>query len=264
MIIEDLKTEDEPLFCVCLEDWSDELKEAGDHKARWCSAMKDKGLRVKVARDDQGVIGGMIQYLPIEWSPAEGADLYMILCIWVHGYDKGRGNFQKKGMGRALLRAAEEDVIMLGGKGMVAWGLMLPIWMRASWFKRQGYKKVDRVDIQSLLWKPFTVDALPPRWIKRKKIPEAVPGAVQVSAFVSGWCPAQNMAFERAKRAAAELGDRVKVVQYDSMDRAVVDEWGMMDALFIDRKEVRTGPPPPYDTIKRAVEKRLKKLGPPG
>lgn len=260
MIIEDLKPEDEPLFCLCLEDWSEELKEAGDHKARWCAVMKERGFRAKIARDDQGVIGGMIQYVPIEWSAAEGEDLYMVLCIWVHGYDRGRGNFQKRGMGRALLRAAEEDVIMLGGKGLAAWGLMLPFWMRASWFKKQGYQKADRMDMMSLLWKPFTDDARPPRWIRRKKEPQPVPGVVQISAFINGWCPAQNMAFERAKRAAAELGDQVRVIQYDTLDPATIEEWGIMDALFIDRKEVRLGPPPPYETIKRTVEKRLKKI----
>ena len=30
-----LSPEHEHLYCVCLEDWSDELKEGGDHKAKW-------------------------------------------------------------------------------------------------------------------------------------------------------------------------------------------------------------------------------------
>ncbi len=261
MVIEDLKPEDEGLFCLCLEDWSDELREAGDHKARWCSAMKDKGLRVKVARDDQGVIGGMIQYVPIEWSPAEGHDLYMILCIWVHGHKEGRGNFQKRGMGRALLAAAEEDVRALGAKGLVAWGLGIPVWMRASWFKKRGYVKADRVGgFQMLLWKPFTSDAKIPRWIRRKKTPDISPGKVQVSAFVNGWCPAQNIAVERAKRAAAELGDQVVYIEYDTFDRDSVNEWGIVDALYVNQKEIRTGPPPSYETIKKTIAKQMRKL----
>jgi hypothetical protein len=33
---------------------------------------------------------------------------------------------------------------------MVAWGMMIPVFMRASWFKTHGYKKADRdgVDVQ--------------------------------------------------------------------------------------------------------------------
>ncbi len=65
-------------------------------------------------------------------------------CIWVHGYAKGRGNFQKRGMGKALLRAAEEDVRQLGGKGFVVWGLSCRSSCGLSWFRRQGYRRVDR------------------------------------------------------------------------------------------------------------------------
>ncbi|UCG68991.1 MAG: hypothetical protein JSV09_14585 [Thermoplasmata archaeon] len=94
MEVIDLSKEHEQLFFLCLEDWSDEMKESGTHKEVWYYKMKDSGLRVKLAKDDKGEIGGMIQYLPIEHSPAEGSDLYFVLCIWVHGYEEGRGNFQ--------------------------------------------------------------------------------------------------------------------------------------------------------------------------
>jgi len=106
MKIIDLNNNYVDLFCLCLEDWSDEMKEAGDHKKVWYEKMKGMGLRVKLAIDDSGNAGGMIQYVPIEESFIEGNDLYFITCIWVHGYKKGRGNFQKKGMGKALLQAA--------------------------------------------------------------------------------------------------------------------------------------------------------------
>ena len=81
MKIIDLTPDHEQLFFVCLEDWSEEMREAGDHKEHWFSLMKDRGLRVKLAEDDNGEIGGMIQYLPIELSPAEGNDLNLIHCI---------------------------------------------------------------------------------------------------------------------------------------------------------------------------------------
>ena len=51
---------------LCLEDWSDEIKEAGDHKKNWYAQMKDKGLAVKLALTDDDKVCGMIQYLPIE------------------------------------------------------------------------------------------------------------------------------------------------------------------------------------------------------
>jgi len=248
------------LYFACLEDWSDEMKDAGDHKEKWYAQMKDRGLRVKLAQDERGVVGGMIQYIPVETSFAEGSDLYFINCIWVHGYKEGRGNFQKRGMGKALLRAAEEDARALGAKGITAWGLSMPIWMKASWFRKHGYKKVDKQGMQVLLWKPFDDSGSPPRWIKQQKSPETTPGKVTVTGFINGWCPAQNMVFERAKRAAAELGDRVVFRGINTFDRDTFLEWGIADALYIDGKEVRTGPPPSYQKIRKAIAKRVRKL----
>ena len=176
MKVIDLSEENMDLYFLCLEDWSDEIKEAGNHKECWYNKMKDNGLRVKLGLDDNGKVGGMIQYLPIEHSFVDGKDLYFITCIWVHGYKKGRGNFQKKGMGKALLQAAEDDTKIRNGKGIAAWGIPMPFWMKASWFKKQGYTKVDKLGIFDpvLLWKPFAEDAVPPKWIKRKKKPEKI------------------------------------------------------------------------------------------
>jgi GNAT superfamily N-acetyltransferase len=262
MEIIDLADEYKQLYFVCLEDWSEEMKEAGDHKKNWYNKMKNKGLRVKLALDNRGEVGGMIQYTPIEHSPAEGKDLYFINCIWVHGHKQGRGNFQKRGMGKALLQAAESDAKDMGAKGIVAWGIPLPFWMKASWFKKQGYTKVDKQGFLGgvLLWKPFTTDAVPPKWIRQKKKPETMPGKVMVTALLNGWCPAQNLTFERAKRAASEFGDKVVLQEIDTFDRRRFLEWGIADALFIDHKQMRTGPPPSYERIKKTIAKGVKKL----
>ncbi|MGZ5453047.1 MAG: hypothetical protein ACXW2R_02365 [Candidatus Aminicenantales bacterium] len=96
MQIISLSPEHEHEYCVCLEDWSDEVKEGGDHKANWLAKMAAKGLRVKLALDEKGQVGGMIQYVPIEESFVEGQGLYFIHCIWVHGHKQGRGNFQNE------------------------------------------------------------------------------------------------------------------------------------------------------------------------
>lgn len=217
---------------------------------------------MKLALDDEGNVGGMIQYMPIEHSIVEGKDLYFIYCIWVHGHKKGRGNFQKRGMGKALLQAAEEDVKALGAKGIAAWGISLPFWMKASWFKKHGYKKVDKEKIQVLMWKPFTDDAVPPKWIRRIKSPSIAENKVTVTAFKNGWCPAMNLTFERAKRASAEPEFSNKVIfnEIDTFDKSTFNEWGISDAVYIDNKEVRTGPPPSYDKIKKLIKKRVKRL----
>jgi GNAT superfamily N-acetyltransferase len=260
MEVVDLTEEQENLFLCCLEDWSDEAKEAGPRRGAWYNTMKEKGLRVKLAKDDKGVVGGMIQYMPIERAWVSGHDLFFVMCVWVHGHKEGRGNLQGKGMGKALLKAAEEDARALGAKGMAAWGLTMPIWMKASWFKRRGYKRVDKDGMAALMWKPFTPDAVPPQWITERKRPRPVPGRVTVTSFVNGWCMAQNLVYERAKRAVAEFGDKVELKEIDTSDPDVMNEWGIVDGLFVDGKQVRTGPPPSYEKIRKLIAKRVKRL----
>jgi len=261
MEILSLPDEHKQLFFCCLEDWSEEAtKEAGNRRESWYEKMKAQGLRVLLAKDDRGEVGGMIQYVPIEHSVVDGKDLYFIYCIWVHGHKQGRGDFRKRGMGKALLHAAEKDAQELGAKGIAAWGLWLPFWMRASWFSKQGYVKADRRGVAVLLWKPFVAGATPPRWYRNERKPQPVPGKVAVTAFVNGWCMAQNLAYERAKRAAAEFGDKVVFREIDTLQRPAMLEWGHADALFIDDRQVSTGPPPSCEKIRKLIAKRVGKL----
>jgi GNAT superfamily N-acetyltransferase len=253
-----------PEYLVCLEDWSPDMKDAGDRKSKWFERYKSDGLRVKLALDDSGTVGGMIQYLPIEKSFVDGEGLYMVHCIWVHGHKGGRGNFMKQGMGRALITAAEDDARALGAKGIAAWGLSLPFWMKASWFKKYGFQVADKNGVAVLMWKPFSPEARKPSWIPEKfdVVPE--PGKVNVVSFSNGWCPSQNIVHERAKRACAEVGakypGKVSFKEFDTMVKSAIVSCGQTDALFIDGKQVRTGPPPSYEKIKKMIEKKARKL----
>ena len=260
MNIVDLTPEHEPIYFVCLEDWSEEMQEAGDHKETWYASVKNRGLRVKLAEDDSGVVGGMIQYVPIELAPAEGSDMNFVHCIWVHGHKKGRGDFRKQGMGKALLQAAEQDTKDQGKNGLAVWGISLPFFMKASWFRKRGYRVADRQGIRVLLWKSFSETAAPPKWVKQKKTPEKIPGQVTVSAFMNGCCPAQNIVYERAKRACEELGDGAVFQPYNTQEESIFNEWGILDALYIDNRQVRTGPPPSYEKIQTAIRNQLKKI----
>ncbi|TSA20708.1 hypothetical protein D4R75_07175 [bacterium] len=58
----------------------------------------------------------------------------------------------------------------------------------------------------------------------------------------------------------SELKDKVALQEIDTFDPAVFREWGIADALFVDNKQVRTGPPPTYEKIRKLVVKRTKRL----
>jgi GNAT superfamily N-acetyltransferase len=260
MEIISLGEEYEDTYCRCLEDWSEEIREAGDYKKKWLEKKKAEGLRVKLAKNDKGEIVGMIQYIPIERAPVRGAGLYYVYCIWVHGYKQGVGDYQKRGIGSALLEAAEQDSRELGAKGMAAWGVTLPFFMRSSWFKKHGYRRADREGMLELVWKPFAEDAAPPLLLKMIKKPPTEKGVVSVTCFRNGWCPGQNLACERMRRAADEYPGRVKYAEIDTDLRENGDEWGLADAIFVDDKQIVTGPPPSYEALQKLLRKRIKRL----
>jgi hypothetical protein len=257
MEIINLPPEYENIYCKCLEEWSDEMEEAGNLKVEWLKKKKPQGLRVKLARNDRNEIVGMIQYIPIEYSTIKGNGLNYIYCIWVHGHKQGVGNNQKKGVGTMLLKAAEEDSREAGARGMAAWGILLPFWMRSKWFKKHGYKRADKDGMIELVWKPFDPNAVPPQLYKIEKKPPVEKDCVTVTCFRNGWCPAQNLSCERMKRAAGEYPDRVKYVEIDTDIKDNLNEWGMADAIFIDDKQVSTGPPPGFTKLQKLVKKRV-------
>lgn len=260
MQIIDLSPEYHRTFFICLEEWSDEMKDSGQQRENWFNEMLNKGLRVKLALTEENVIAGFIQYLPVEHSILCGHEGYFIYCIWVHGHKQGRGNLQKKGIGKALLQTAEYDAKMLGAKGMAAWGLILPFWMQASWFKKHGYKQAARDGMAALMWKPFTEDAIAPNWRKAKKLPTPIAGKLLISIFNHGWCATQNIAAERMKQVAKEFPEQAILQEYNTRDRAVIEEWGLSDAIYLDDKLVNTGPPPSYKKLKALVMKKLKRI----
>ena len=104
------------------------------------------------------------------------------------------------------------------------------------------------------------MDPNPPTFIKKKKRPQKEKGKVVVSSFVNGWCPVQNMVHERAKRASEEFDNKVEFQEIKTSNPGVFCEWGILDALFVDGKQVRTGPPPSYEKIRKIIAKRVKKV----
>ncbi len=259
--IVNLESRHEPLFTSCLEDRLPEAKEAGDHRARWIRHMKEHGLGVKLAVDEKDILIGMIQYVPAAQTLLEGGDgCCFIQCIWVVNFADDRGNHQRHGLGTRLLEAAEEDARARGATGMAAWGLVIPVWMKASWFRGHGYRRVDRSGVAGLMWKPFVDGVTTPRFVRPKKKPARVPGQVTVTSFLHGACRAGNVAHERARRACEEIGAPVVYRVVDTLDMETAREWGILDGLYVDDREIRTGPPPSYASIRQVIDRSARRV----
>jgi len=256
----DVTEENADIFCMCLEDREEEAREAGKRRREWYEKMKGRGLGAKLAMVD-GKVAGMIQYAPGDEVLLEnGEGTFFINCVWVPAYNDDRGSFQGKGVGKALLAAAEKDARERGAKSMTAWGLRIPVWMKAAWFKKQGYRKVHTSGIAALMWKPFEEGLQTPRFVPPRRKPDLIPGKVKLSVVAKGWCRASNMAIDRAIRIAHEFGDSVIIEEVDTTDLSVALEWGGNDTLWVDQKEISTGPPPSEEKIRSIIAKRVKRL----
>jgi len=255
----------ENCFCTCLEEWSEEMKEAGDLKQNYYRSMKDKGLGAKMARNSRGEHVGMIQYIPAEYAPLEGEGFYHIFCTWVHAYrGKGVGDQRRKGIGKALLAAAEEEIHSRGASGISAWGITLPFWMRAAWYGKQGFRKADKNSVARLMWKPFSEGAETPRWSRpaEELTHPSRDGAMPVVSVINGICPAMNVAHQRMRRLAEEFGGRLNYQEYSSVTPEEIKRWGIMDGLYINGKAVNLGPPPSTDKLRKILEKELRRYKP--
>ena len=165
-------------------------------------------------------------------------------------------------MGKALLEAAIEDIKARGAKGVIAWGISLPFWMRAAWYKKQGFKVADRRKGMVLVYKKFTEDAKSPKWIRYKNGKGLVTtrDKVTITTFKNGWCPVANMTYERIKRIAEEHGDKVEFKTIDTFCNPAWLSKGISDAIYINKKMLRFGPPPSYKKIKKKVDREVRKL----
>ncbi len=98
---------------------------------------------------------------------------------------------------------------------MAAWGLPVLVWM-----------------------KPFVDEAEPPCRVDQKPVSIGEPDGAEVTAFSSGWCPAANLVYERARRAADELGPEVRFTSIDTSDHAAL----VPDGQASDRETAPASP----------------------
>jgi hypothetical protein len=111
-----------------------------------------------------------------------------------------------------------------------------------------------------LMWKQFNGNGMPPKFMEPKRKPGKGTGKVNLDLFINGWCPAQNMSCERARRASMEFQGRIELREFNTRDREVVKEWGIFEGLFLDGKEIRIGPPPSYEKLRKKIARKVKKI----
>jgi GNAT superfamily N-acetyltransferase len=259
MEIVDLTEELEDAFLCCLKPEDGVFREGTSLKKAWLDRFRDGGVGVKLAIDDDGAPAGMIQYVPRELAPfvVGGEGIWVIHCIWVHIYKSGIGDRGGKGIGPALLRAAEEDMRSRGARGVAAWGLQGTEWMNAPWFEGHGYHRVDEQGWLAMTFKAFDPDVDDPRWLAEVARPEPIPGKARVSSFLIGWCTSGNLNHEWARRASEELGDEVVFERFDTSDPEVAARWGISTGLFVNGDQYPIDGTESYEKIREFILERM-------
>jgi ribosomal protein S18 acetylase RimI-like enzyme len=259
MEIVDLSAELEDVYLCCLKSENRVFSEGVPLKRRWLESNRDQGVGVKLAIDDDGVVAGMVQYSPKELAPFVVADegTWVVHCIWVHIYEGGIGNRGGKGMGTALLRAAEDDMRTRGARGVAAWGLLGTEWMNAPWFEDRGYRRVDEQGWMGLTFKAFDPDVEDPRFLVEVRRPGPIEGKARVSSFLIGWCTSGNLNHEWARRAAEELGDAVVFEHFDTSDPDVAAQWGISTGIYVNGEAYPVDGTETYDKVREFIRHRL-------
>lgn len=52
----------------------------------------------------------------------------------------------------------------------------------------------------------------------------------------------------------------IELNEYRTNNMDLQKEWGLSDAVFIDKKQVRSGPPTSYKKIRRLIERKVKMI----
>jgi len=67
----------------------------------------------------------------------------------------------------------------------------------------------------------------------------------------------------KSRTAGTKVGTKpgkIELNEIDTLDRKAVEEWGISDSVFINGKELRTGPPLSYEKIRKKIYTSVKQL----
>jgi GNAT superfamily N-acetyltransferase len=256
--VRDMTSEDEYFVSTCThENESEEIDASARRRLAWLRSREPDGLRVKVALVD-GVRVGFLYAMPIEvspWGPL-GEDLLALPCLYV------LNKAQKRGAGRALMEAAEDEALRQGKKGVATNGYD---WEGAAWFMpssyfaARGYEVAGQRGPVSVMWKPLEPDAVPPRMLEPDYEFEPVPGKVVVDLFWHTFCETCDIEAARVRDVAAEFGDQVVLRDYCGDDRDTLLKHQIPRAIYVQGNEIGWGYEAPRDGIRAAISAALER-----
>ncbi len=243
--------------CTHIDDLDEEKDRARRVRESWMRNACAKGLKVKVAID-KGKPVGFAHCLPIElgaWGMS-GKDLISILCLTLN-YKRVYNRVQSSGYGRALVEAVEIEA-RKDKKGVAVLAYDNDFWfMPASFFKKLGYKEVEREGNAVIMLKAFElVD--PPRMHKLNYKPKLMEGKVVVDIFWNPICLTSIIEIHRVREVCAEYNDKVILREFNCGDKEILEKYQTSRALFFNGKYRCWGYEAPFGELRKVIEGALK------
>ncbi len=245
---------------------SEESDQAAKVRSAWYKTMRANGFRTKVAFLDANPVG-FLHLIPIEyshWGPI-GQDLMVILCQYVDI------KLNRKGIGKALLQAAEAETIKARKKALVVHGYYFKdFWfMPAAFYEKHGYEPIVRKKVtkegekmfleeEALLWKVFEESAEIPSFPTPHFTFQPVKGKIVIDLFSDPFC--KPIEAQRVKEVAVEFGDQVVLNEYSTDKREVFEKYQISRAILINGQEIGWGYNAPREGIREAIQDALQKL----
>jgi GNAT superfamily N-acetyltransferase/thiol-disulfide isomerase/thioredoxin len=267
-VIRDMRPEDECYVGTCTHvNESEEIDACAERRLAWLRGRYGEGLRVKVALVD-GKQVGFLYVMPIEvspWGPL-GQDLMTIPCLVVQAGTAG------KGVGRALIDAAERETRKQGRKGLVTTAYYHDFWfMPARFFERCGFSKVNSRRVtaegekeylseETVLWKVLDPSAKPPDFMERAYRFEPVPGKVVVDLFWNTFCQTSDLEAHRVGEVVREFGDSVVLREYCADDPRIRSRYQVPRGILVNGTEIGWGYEAPKEGVRKALADALEAL----
>ena len=255
-------TEDKlDLICaVCLDPSVDketrDLMESGmDDRISWIKKMMPKGLEVLVALEkprqekihykwvgkmlhsDLAVHGqvpmGLLEYIPIEHTlePVKGNDSLFINCMWI------LPPFWLTGVGKALIESFIERAKQYGAASVIAydgdkWFGTSIQYMPSSFFKKFGFKEVDRDGSRVLLFLDLGTSKQPKFILPRLKVSNKSK-KLNFNIFFNNQCPWSKYMVNTVKKEVEKFPNLMfNIINTD--DRKLIENLGISRGVCLN------------------------------
>ncbi|MFX1553529.1 MAG: hypothetical protein ACFFBV_06345 [Promethearchaeota archaeon] len=256
--IRDMAKEDEYYIGTCthVNENNIEYENSAPRRISWLRDMEKYGLRVKVALFN-GNHAGFLYIMPIEINPwqIQGKNLMVFPCLVSHS------KFSHKGVGKKLIKAAEEETHSQNRKGIATIGYFWDYWfMPAEFFINLGFEVAEKRGEEALLWKQFYKNAEPPQFREENYEHKPIKGKVIVDLFWNRFCLTSDVEAERVREVVSEFGNDVILNEFSAIEQPILKQYGISRRIYVNGQMIEIGPEIERNILRKAIEKALLKL----